>query len=53
MLLNYTALVWGMNRWYYEKDFSVLINCIWAFYHFMVMLSVFYFNVESKDDEKV
>lgn len=51
LLLNYMALVWGINRWYYERDFSVLINCIWAFYHFLVMSSLFYFNVGSEDEK--
>lgn len=44
MLLNFVALVWGINRFYYERDFSVLINCFWISYHWIIMLSVFYFN---------
>lgn len=44
MTLNFAAFVWGINRFYYERDFSVLVNCFWVLYHWFVMMSVFYFN---------
>jgi len=44
MLLNFVAFVWGMNRFYYERDFSVLVNCFWVLYHWFIMMGVFYFN---------
>jgi cellulose synthase (UDP-forming) len=51
ILLNFVALVWGLNRFYYERNFSVLVNCFWVTYHFLIMSSIFYFNVECKEPE--
>jgi cellulose synthase (UDP-forming) len=42
--LNFAAFVWGLNRFYYERDFSLIVNCFWVLYHFLIMMSVFYFN---------
>lgn len=50
MLANYIALVWGLNRLYYERNFSIAINCLWVLYHFFIMASVFYFNREVQND---
>ncbi len=50
LMANYLAFVWGLNRFYYERDFSVAINSAWALYHFFIMCGIFYFNVDS--DEK-
>lgn len=44
MLLNYVAVVWAGNRFFYEHDPAVLVNGFWSFYHFLVFSSVFYFN---------
>ena len=44
MLLNFTALVWGINRFWYEREFSILVNCVWTLYHFVIMCGIFYFN---------
>lgn len=44
LLLNFAALVWGLNRFYYEREPSILINCIWVVYHWIIMMFVFYFN---------
>jgi len=50
-MANYLALVWGVNRYFYERDFSVLINCFWALYHCLIMSSMFYFNIGSEDEK--
>ncbi len=44
LLLNFSALVWGLNRFYYEREPSVLINCLWVVYHWVIMMFIFYFN---------
>ncbi|HPM40904.1 MAG TPA: glycosyltransferase [bacterium] len=52
MFLNFAALVWGINRYWYERDASILINCVWALYHFAIMCSVFYFNEELSEEAR-
>lgn len=42
--INFAAFIWGANRFYYERDFSLIVNCFWVLYHFLIMMSVFYFN---------
>ncbi|MCF7874916.1 MAG: glycosyltransferase [Candidatus Omnitrophica bacterium] len=44
LFLNYIAIVWGMNRFIYQRDPAVVINAFWAFYHLLLLSSVFYFN---------
>ncbi len=44
LLVNYTACVWGINRFVYERDVALLINCFWALYHCFVLSFIFYFN---------
>jgi cellulose synthase (UDP-forming) len=44
LLLNYIAIIWGINRFLYEREPAIIINSFWAFYHCMVLSSVFYFN---------
>ena len=44
LFANYTAFVWGINRFYYERDIALLINCIWVLYHTFIMCGVLYFN---------
>ena len=44
LFLNFTALVWGLNRFWYERDASILVNCFWALYHCAIMTGVLYFN---------
>ncbi|HPQ81626.1 MAG TPA: glycosyltransferase [bacterium] len=46
MFLNFTALVWGINRFWYEREISIIVNCVWALYHFVIMCGIFYFNEE-------
>lgn len=48
MMINFIAVVWGINRFVYEQDIALLVNSFWATYHFLLMSSVFYFNEESK-----
>jgi cellulose synthase (UDP-forming) len=44
LLCNYVAIVWGINRFIYERNLAIIINCFWAFYHFLLLSSIFYFN---------
>jgi cellulose synthase (UDP-forming) len=46
IFLNFIAVIWGVNRFIYEREIAVLINGFWALYHFMVLSSIFYFNEE-------
>lgn len=48
--LSFIALIWGINRFIYERNIAVLVNGFWVFYHFLILSSVFYFNREK--DEK-
>jgi cellulose synthase (UDP-forming) len=49
-LLCMAALVWGLNRIYYEKEpfYGLLINLIWTFYNFLLISSFLYFNHPQK-----
>jgi hypothetical protein len=47
LLLNFIAVVWAVNRFVYEHRFALLINGFWAFYHFLILSSIFYFNEEE------
>lgn len=45
-LLCFGALVWGLNRLYYEREpvAAILMNCFWCLYHFLILSTVIYFN---------
>jgi len=49
LFLNLAAISWGVNRLYYEGQnfWAIIANICWCFYHFMVLCSLFYFNVED------
>ena len=47
-LINFVAIVWGVNRYIYEREGAVLVNSFWAVYHFIVLSSIFYFNRSSE-----
>ena len=44
LYLSFIALVWGINRFVYERDIAILANGFWVLYHFLILSSVFYFN---------
>jgi cellulose synthase (UDP-forming) len=44
LLISYCSVVWGLNRFIYEKEPAILVNIFWAAYHCLVLSSVFYFN---------
>ena len=44
LYLSFIALVWGINRFIYERDIAILVNGFWVLYHFLILSSVFYFN---------
>lgn len=43
-----TAAVWAGNRFVYEHDPALLVNGFWAFVHFLVFSSIFYFNQDTQ-----
>ena len=43
-MVNLSAITWGVSRFMYDRNIAVLVNCGWITYHFLQMLSVFYFN---------
>ncbi|MBL7130853.1 MAG: glycosyltransferase [Candidatus Omnitrophica bacterium] len=47
IFLNFIAVVWGVNRFIYEREPALLVNGFWALYHFGVLSSIFYFNQED------
>lgn len=51
LILNFIALVWGLNRFLYERDLALVINGTWALYHLFLLSSIFYFNEE--DSQKI
>ncbi|MFA6636689.1 MAG: glycosyltransferase family 2 protein [Candidatus Omnitrophota bacterium] len=44
LLVSYCSVVWGFNRFIYEKEPAILVNIFWAAYHCLVLSSIFYFN---------
>ncbi len=51
LYLTLAAVVWGVNRAYYEPGGSwpVIINVIWCAYHFAILCSIFYFGNAAED----
>ena len=48
IFLSYISIIWGINRFVYERDPAILINGFWALYHLLAMSSIFYFNEDMK-----
>lgn len=46
IVVNYSAFIWGMNRFFVERDIALVINSFWALYHCGMLSSLFYFNKE-------
>ncbi|MBL7197777.1 MAG: glycosyltransferase [Candidatus Omnitrophica bacterium] len=46
--LNFIALVWGINRFIYERNIAIAVNGFWALYHFLILSSIFCFNKETQ-----
>lgn len=53
MSLSFVALVWGGNRLYYQQeDFGPLAaTMFWCLYHFVLLVSLFYFRVPARNGE--
>ena len=45
-ILNFSAVIWGINRLIYEQEpiVALVVNMCWCFYHFLILSSVLYFN---------
>jgi len=42
------ALIWGINRFVYERNIAILVNGFWVLYNFLILSSLFYFNREKR-----
>jgi cellulose synthase (UDP-forming) len=41
------GITWGLNRFFYERTPTSLVNVLWTAYHFILLSSIFYFNEED------
>lgn len=48
MATSFVALVWAGNRFVYEHEPALLVNGFWAFYHFLIFWSIFFFNTGTR-----
>lgn len=46
IFICFIAFVWGMNRFFYERNIAIFVNSIWVLYYFAVLCGIFYFNEE-------
>lgn len=55
MLLCVIAIVWGIDRIYYERDpvWGLVGNMVWCLYNIAVLSSLFYFNTPEETPEVV
>ena len=42
------SIVWGINRFIYERNMAIIVNMFWALYHMILLCGIFYFNEEGK-----
>lgn len=49
-VLNFSAIIWGVNRLIYEREpmVALVVNMCWCLYHFLILSSVLYFNNPEK-----
>lgn len=47
IFLNFSGVVWAANRFTTEREVAILINGLWAFYHFGILSSLLYFNQDN------
>lgn len=50
----FAAVIWGINRLYYERTLSdaIMLNSFWCLYHFLILSTIIYYNnPESTDKE--
>jgi len=48
VFLCFIAVIWGLNRFIYERETAILVNSFWTMYHCFILSSVFYFNQEAR-----
>ena len=51
--INAAAVVWGLNRLWFEREpvGALVVNTLWAVYHCALLSSVFYFNTPRAQEE--
>ena len=47
IFISFITVVWGANRFYYERQPAILVNGFWVLYYFLTLSTVFYFNAEK------
>jgi cellulose synthase (UDP-forming) len=48
MLINFSACIWALNMFCYDRDLAQLINAFWVLYHGCILSSIFYFNTSKE-----
>ena len=50
--LNFSAIVWGANRIFFEREplWAIVVNMFWCSYHFAILSSVLYFNAPERPE---
>ena len=46
--VNLSALTWGLNRFYYERNGAIFINALWITYHLILFSGIFFYNEEAE-----
>lgn len=49
IFLTFISLVWGLNRYIYERESAILVNSFWMLYHCAVFCGIFYLNKGKKE----
>jgi cellulose synthase (UDP-forming) len=54
-LMCIVAIVWGLQRMYYEKDefYALFFNIFWTMYNFLMISTFLYFNHEEKIQKEI
>jgi len=50
IFLAFISVVWGVNRFIYEREAAILVNSFWTMYHCFVLSSIFYFNQDILEE---
>lgn len=43
-MIHLPALLWGLNRFTYERNMAILFDCAWVVCHLVLVSSIFQFN---------
>jgi hypothetical protein len=48
LFLSFVSVIWGLNRFIYEREVAILVNGFWVTYNCLIISSIFYFNRDVK-----